>query len=67
LKIINLERTFKLIPNYDTPARGSTQRPAGRGNHTNLPVSGDTRFACERCALEPAMVVSFARVERQLA
>src|ERR1700681_599613 len=36
LKSINLEYTFKLIPNYDTPSFGSTQKHAERRNRASL-------------------------------
>src|ERR1700716_4336993 len=36
LKSINLEGTFKLIPNYDTPSFGSTQKHTELRNRASL-------------------------------
>src|SRR5205807_8418429 len=46
LKSINLERTFKLIPNYDTPPSGSTQKP----NQETMHASVETHLGSGSCA-----------------
>jgi hypothetical protein len=58
LKIINLAGNFKLIPNYDTPLPGSTQRAKKvRAMTPTFAVlrGGAFRAGRESCALKPAM------------
>src|ERR1700730_14734427 len=61
LKSINLEGTFKLIPNYDTPSFGSTQKHADLRNRASL-LSPATRRPALRARIAHRQTRPFTRV-----
>src|ERR1700726_2602441 len=61
LKSINLEGTFKLIPNYDTPSFESTQKHAERRNRASL-LSPATRRPALQARIVHRQAHPFTRV-----